>query len=226
MPREGSPKEVHNMVVLGTGSPVYLSHMAKFKAPHDYQCIVQAVISGTEYETGRHRFGTSALFTLSPDPLSIADLQAPTSVSSDTLHGRLFFGHAGRDGDVLGDTAVDLKQTLYFQRLNLPASRSPELRYIFFGGRAGEFLAHQITGPPDFDQILAVQPMAGNTQPLDSPPGTLLGFPGRENLLDGRLAPGEQVKGTVMEGDGSATQYETHLQVVAEVYLETDDLQG
>ncbi|MFE0647238.1 hypothetical protein ACFVZH_01430 [Streptomyces sp. NPDC059534] len=224
MPGEGSPKETHDMVVLGTNSPVYLSHMAKFMAPLDYQIILQAMLVGTEYEASRHKFGTSALFTLRPEPLSLADLQGQASVTSETLPAHLYFGRVGRDGDVLGDTAVNLRKTLYFQHLDPLASRLPELRYILFGGPAEHFLAHQIAEPPDFDQILVVQPMGDEVSPPAPPPGTLLSFPGRENRLDSRLAPGEQVKGSIVGKDGSAPHDETYLQVVAEVYLETEDL--
>ncbi|USQ85869.1 hypothetical protein NFX46_20285 [Streptomyces phaeoluteigriseus] len=222
MPDEGFLKETHDMVVLGTNARVHLSHLAKFVAPHDYQIILQATFSGTVYETNRHRFGTSALFTLRPEPLSVADLQVQAAVAPEALPARLFFGRVGRDGDVLGEARVNLLKTFYFQQFDPLASRSSELRYIFFGGGEEGFLAHQITTPPDFDQILLVQPM-GDDLPLVPPPGALLDFQGRENRLDDRLAPGEQSKGAIVGKDGFPTQHETYLQVVAEVYLETDD---
>ncbi|APE25634.1 MULTISPECIES: hypothetical protein [Streptomyces] len=222
MPDEGFPKETHDMVVLGTNSRVYLSHLAKFIAPHDYQIILQAALSSPVYETNRHHYGTSALFTLRPEPLSVAELRVQAAVTPEALPARLFFGRVGRDGGELGEVRASLLQTLYFQQFDPLASHSSELRYIFFGGGDEGFLAHRITAPPDFDQILLVRPM-GEDVPPGPPPGALLDFGGRENRLDDRLAPGEQASGAIVGNDGFPTQHETRLQVVAEVYLETED---
>jgi hypothetical protein len=45
---------------------------------------------------------------------------------------------------------------LYARRLD-PSSPAPtELHYLMFGGLDETFLAHRITRPPDFDQVLSV----------------------------------------------------------------------
>jgi hypothetical protein len=195
---------VHGLVLLGTDT-VYAVHMPTFTAPYDFQAVLRVTLDTDAYRTARKRYGTSPLFTVSPRTLLLKDLEPGASFSAD-----LYFGRFGRDGELLGEVRVGLEERLY---VGHPTERAA-LRYVLFG-REQLYLAHALTRPPDFDQVLTAQ-LAGEWLALGVVGETaahLVTIPNRPNDLAGRLHPGEQL-----------TTGETELQVLAEVYLETADL--
>jgi hypothetical protein len=218
---------LHGMVVVGTET-VHASHMPMFMSPHDYRVILEVSFDTSAYHDARRHFGTSALFTLRPEPFSIHGLEpaADGRPSIAEFPAELFFGHFERGGDRLGAVVVKVEQTLVFRQLD-PASKAPELGYILFGRGPDLFLAHEITAAPDFDQLLAVQAdMAGAEH--TSGPALDLRISGRRNSLDKRLLPGEQVSAEVTADPATAASSPppatVDLQVLTEVYLETSDL--
>ncbi|WP_043676664.1 hypothetical protein [Streptomyces xylophagus] len=193
---------VHGFVLLGTDT-VYAVHMPTFTAPYDFQAVLRVTLDTDTYRAARKRYGTSALFTVSPRTLLLKDLEPGASFSAD-----LYFGRFGRDGELLGEVRVGIEERLY---VGHPTERAA-LQYVLFG-REQLYLAHVFTSPPDFDQVLTAQ-LAGEwlTLPAEETARTVV-IPNRPDDLTGRLRPGEQV---TVEG--------TDLQVLAEVYLETADL--
>ena len=194
---------VHGFVLLGADT-VYAVHMPTFTAPYDFQAVLRVTLGTDTYRTARKRYGTSALFTVSPRTLLLKDLEPGASCSAD-----LYFGRFGRDGELLGEVRVGIEERLY---IGHPTERAA-LRYVLFG-REQLYLAHVFTRSPDFDQVLTVQ-LAGEwlTSAGEQPAHTVT-IPGSPDDLTGRLRPGEQVT-----ADGA------ELQVLAEVYLETADLE-
>ncbi|MEV8539195.1 hypothetical protein [Streptomyces sp. NPDC051572] len=203
---------VHGLVLLGTDTgtdSVYAVHMPTFTAPHDFQAVLRVTLDTDTYRTARKRYGTSALFTVSPRTLLLKDLEPGASFPAG-----LYFGRFGREGELLGEVRVEIEERPYVGHPTEPTIEPPPLRYVLFG-REQLYLAHVVTRPPDFDQVLTAQ-LAGEWLTLaGEQSASTVAIPGRPDDLTSRLHPGEQV---TVEG--------TELQVLAEVYLETADLAG
>jgi len=209
VPPETTPElAVHGLVLLGTDT-VYAVHMPTFTAPYDFQAVLRVTLDTDTYRTARKRYGTSALFTLSPRTLLLKDLEPGASFPAD-----LYFGRFGREGELLGEVRVGIEERLYVGHPTEPTIEPTPLRYVLFG-REQLYLAHVLTGPPDFDQVLAAQLAGGWLTSAGEQSARTVTIPGRPDDLAGRLHPGEQVT-----AEGS------ELQVLAEVYLETTDLAG
>jgi len=196
---------LHGLLLLGTDT-VYAVHMPTFTAPHDFRAVLRVTLDTDTYRTARKRYGTSALFTARPRTL-LKDLEPGATCAAD-----LYFGRFGRDGELLGEVSITIDETVYVGHPTEPAG----LRYVLFG-REQLYLAHVLTRPPDFDQVLTAQ-LAGEwwaSGSVEETPARTVAVPGRSDDLTGRLRPGEQ-----LTADG------TQLQVLAEVYLETADLTG
>ncbi|MFI6464465.1 hypothetical protein [Streptomyces sp. NPDC050528] len=213
VPETGAQLAVHGLVLLGTDT-VYAVHMPTFTAPYDFQAVLRVTLDTDTYRTARNRYGTSALFTVSPRTLLLKDLEPGAAFSAD-----LYFGRFGRDGESLGQVRIEIEERAYVGRPTEPATdpaAPAALRYVLFG-REQLYLAHVFTRPPDFDQVLTAQ-LAGEWVVLAGEGETAartVTIPNRSDDLPGRLRPGEQL-----------TTGETELQVLAEVYLETADLAG
>ena len=208
VPETGPELAVHGLVLLGTDT-VYAVHMATFTAPYDFQAVLRVTLDTDTYRTARKRYGTSALFTVSPRTLLLKDLEPGATFPAD-----LYFGRFGREGELLGEVRMSIEERLYVGHPTEPTVEPAALRYVLFG-REQLYLTHVFTHPPDFDQVLTAQ-LAGEWGALDVVGETvarLVTIPNRPDDLTGRLRPGEQL-----------TTGETELQVLAEVYLETADL--
>jgi hypothetical protein len=62
-----------------------------------------------------------------------------------------------------------------------------ELTYLLFGRDAELFLAHRISEPPDFDQILSVELAGSPLDEEDMKTGVEVVLPGRANTAKERL---------------------------------------
>ena len=73
--------------------------------------------------------------------------------------GTIFRGHFERGGVPItaNNVVARVERVFYVGRLDPKARPLTELRYLMFGSSAEPFLAHLITCPPDFDQILAAE---------------------------------------------------------------------
>lgn len=98
---------------------------------------------------------------------------------------------------------------------------------MLFGKGQELFLAHVITQPPDFDQVLSVQ--IGNHQFTDEDllQGMRVVFPGRANTIVGKIMEGEQLlgKGQIV-GHDSVGSIDITIGASIEMYFETEDLAG
>jgi hypothetical protein len=158
----------HNMMVVGERS-TFLSHLPMFMSPHNFQGILE--VSFTKdgksvdeiYFKDRQSHPDVKMYTLQPGPIKPAkvfgfDFEQPTSHS---FNGKVFRGHLERGGQVingLGEVGVTVKRVVYSQKFDLKQlQKSEELEYILFGSGQELFLAHVISAPPDFDQILSIK---------------------------------------------------------------------
>jgi hypothetical protein len=230
----GDAHGVHGMLVLGGQktddafrSPVYVSHLPMFMKPHDFQVIARVTgeAAGTYGDFVAH-FGSDPIYTFNPEPFSIDELDAPHGgrPARTSFRGTLFRGHFERGGSAIRDhTSFEVEQMVHFRRFGADAARD-QLRYLCFGQRDAAFLAHLITAPPDFDQILSVElgALSGVSED-DLRAGVIVTVPDRQDDVGSRLQEGEAFSGGV-QAEESGTSGSIELTVTSEYYLETGDL--
>ena len=234
LPVHGGTVGLHGMLVFGGGgldlvqAPVYISHLPMFAAPHDFQVIAQVSgdAAGT-YGNFISHFGFSSTYTFKPVPFPIDELDPSGGGPARTsIAGTLFRGHFERGGEPIGTgVSVDIEQVVHFRRFSPEAGNARDhLRYICFGGRDQAFLAHVITAPPDFDQILAVQVGALTGVSDDNlRAGLIVGVPDRPDDVTSRLQETQTITAQVQD-QGADTGGSAELTVQREIYLETGDL--
>jgi len=232
----GETHGVHGMLVLGgqrtndtLRSPVYVSHLPMFMAPHDFQVILRVAgeAAGTYGDFVAH-FGAFEIYTFMPEPFSIDELDpSDEAPARTTFGGSLFRGHFERGGtEIASDVSLEVERVIHFRRFSADARDAArgQLRYLCFGERDAAFLAHLITAPPDFDQVLAVELGSLNgVSDEDLRQGVIVAVPDRPNDVEAGLQEGEAFSGEARaeETDASGT---IELTVACQVYLETGDL--
>jgi hypothetical protein len=198
---------IHGMLIVGEKT-VSLSHLPMFHSPHNYQVILEATFRANNsnpqqiYTQDRARTKTKT-YTLAPHKLFILPevIADKRSFTAD-----IYRGHFERGGKLIAkNVTVDIQKIIYFRKFTPEKGRSKTLQYILFGKGSEKFLAHLITAPPDFDQVLAVQ-----SKPSKN--GSLLTLLGRSNTQ--QLHTGEKV----------TANNNLPLVVGTEFYYETGDL--
>lgn len=227
---------VHGMLVAGgqrtdsaMRSPVYVSHLPMFMPPHDFQVIMRvAGPAAATYGDFVAHFGSADIYTFRPEPFSIARLDPSGGGPAMTsVRGSLFRGHFERGGSQIAtDVSFEVEQVIWFQRFRAHAAHGDtgQLRYLCFGQSDAAFLAHLITAPPDFDQVLsaAVVSLTGVSDE-DLRAGLAVAVPDRPDDLTHRLTEGDAFAGQVQAGQAGAPG-SIELKVLSEYYLETGDL--
>lgn len=222
---------VHGMLMAGAAT-VFLSHLPMFVTPHDYQVILEATLTRpghdphAEYIADRTRTGAT-LYTLEPERFVLPRLAAASPLQS--FKGSVYRGHFERfptqaakaAARVLQNVDVTITRVIHFAHFDPAATKPAELEYLLFGKGDELFLAHTITRPPDFDQIVPVTPLDRVFTGAELDRGVRVVIPGR-NVPADRLAGVEPVTGTIAGTDGAATT--VRLRPGAEVYFEEGEL--
>ena len=190
----------HGMVVVGTET-VYLSHLPMFMKPHDFQVVLQASFGDEHqqaYVEDRTAHPRSLVYTLAPAPFVLPDILPPapgTPPRLRTFRGDLFRGHFEQPGpgtdQIAADVEVTVDAVVLGHRFDPVAPAPAALAYLLFGAGAGaeRWLAHVITGPPDFDQLVSVTIPDGAFTEDALAAGIPLTVPGRKNLAAERVGP-------------------------------------
>jgi hypothetical protein len=148
------PQSVHGMAVVGN-QKVYLSHLPMFHSPHNYQVILEVRLSPAAHSAYlKAKAGSNeTLYTLVPQAFVLPEMTAhPQPFKAD-----LYQGHFERGGAVIASgLTVTITQVLYFKKFVPGAQKPSQEKYILFGNTQEQFLAHEITARPDFDQLLSV----------------------------------------------------------------------
>jgi hypothetical protein len=227
---------VHGHLVVGD-DPIYLSHLPMFmfgpeRHPHNYQVLLEARLSGpgdpaAAYRADRARSG-ERVYTLEPEHFSLTDF-----VSTDPRHPRLvrfqgtvYRGHFEREGrPILKDVTVEIDRVIHFRAFVPGVPPLPQLAYLLFGEGSQLYLAHRITRPPDFDQVLAVAVSGATFDAAALRRGIPVTFPGRANTIDARLQEGERLEADARLDEGEGLQVQViEVAVGTEFYYETGDL--
>lgn len=155
---------LHGMRIVGDKS-VYLSHMGLFNnSCHDYQGIFEVAFTGTDdphqkYLSAQKSDPDKNEFTLMPlSNFILPDLGSGQIKSFQAdLFERQYERPQTKFKQIAKNVTVTVKRILYFRNFNSNEKLSPNLEYLLFGSSKEQYVAHKLTRPNDFDQILAVK---------------------------------------------------------------------
>jgi hypothetical protein len=144
-------------------------------------------------------------------------------------HFEDFHVHEKEGPRILDDVVARVRSTVVFRKFDPHPRDLPQLEYFLFGKAQELFLAHVITGPPDFDQILGVQVEGHQFTDDELRRGSLVTFPGRENSAERKIDEQEEVTGLIqvpVERPDGPHSVEVQLKAGTQFYFETDDLES
>ncbi|MDB5481422.1 MAG: hypothetical protein JWO83_2475 [Caulobacteraceae bacterium] len=226
----------HNMMMVGEQA-VFVSHLPMFNSEHRFQVIMEVELAkaghnlDSVYADDRKAHLNIGMYTVTPQEIFVLSrmFRGDEAARRTSFPGTVFRGHFERRGRTqLGPlTGVDVtaKRVVYAQEIGPPSglSRSDALQYIVFGRGSEMFLAHRITQPPDFDQLLKVK-MSGHDFTKDElDTGVLVTVPNRPNAAARRLRQGEVV-GVTGHVTGAHMFLPVKVEVVGEPYFEEGEL--
>lgn len=234
---------VHGMALVGE-KILYLSHLPMFMEPHNFQVILAVSLDDDATDRlGRSRSESpERLYTFAPEEFHITELVSEHhgKPSRTEFSGRLVRGHFERGGEVIApDATARVSEVAYFRRLD-PVAASPDASdaapvYLLFGKGDELFLAHYITRPPDFDQLLSVRVEGLPDEDVlryvreqtftdaDRLLGLEVTVAGRRNVASERLKPGEKVSGSG-HVTGAHMLLDLEIEGLSELYFEEGEL--
>jgi hypothetical protein len=227
----------HGMLLFGEES-AYLSHFPMFRPhrPHDYQAIFDVTLSkeGTDqlaaYVEDRRAHPQTKVYSWVPaKAFVLKDLVSPDPhhPHGGSVVGSIVRGHFERDGSrtILTDVETNATNAVHFRQFDPDAEGLTQLEYILFGKAPELFLAHLITKPPDFDQILSVRVRGNEFTDEELRHGVSVVVPERANSFSERIREGEQVpaKAQLAEQDASRA-IEIQVEANIEYYFEEGEL--
>lgn len=196
--------------------------------PHRYQAILEVTFAKQGgYVKDRREHRMTKIYTLNPEKFVLPEL-----VSSDPQHkplrsfkARIFRGHLERDDRVpiFQDVEVNVKRVSHFREFDHKAKKSPQLEYLLFGKGQELFLAHLITAPPDFDQIVAVKITDHEFANEELAKGVSVVFPETTNAAASRLREKQRIAGEI-KVDDMPTPKKIQVEVNREFYFEEGEL--
>jgi hypothetical protein len=195
---------------------VFLSHLPMFvkldstgteyATEHRYQVILEVGFekNGRDvtrlYTDDRRSHAAERMYTVMPTERFVLPERLKDKVSPagrpvlPSFPATAFRGHLERGGvpiPGLERAAVNVRRIVHIHQFHPSDAPRDTLTYLLFG-RGGElFMAHAITRPPDFDQVLPVTVAGHAFTDAELEKGVEVVFPGRRNTPSGRLRAGE-----------------------------------
>jgi hypothetical protein len=238
----------HNMMVVGSKT-AFISHLpmfdkvsdegTEFTSPHRRQVIMEATfakdgVDVTEtYLKDRLKNPGVKMYTLKPAEFVLGRVD-PNGEALKTFRGKgLFRGHLERrphnviigvDGDnpAEGVFDVNVKNVVHFHKFDPKGTKPAKLEYILFGKGSETFMAHFITKPSDFDQIVSVKITGHSFTDAELGSGLHVVFSGRDNTALTRMK--EKDKGSGEFQIPGATPQMLNVEVTREFYFEETEL--
>jgi hypothetical protein len=214
----------HGQVLLGDDLlyhlPMYMTDPAGY--PHNFQVILRVEMPADALETVRadQRAHPDALYTAKPPEFAQLQLLSypghPHLARFDSVAiVRHHFERSTPPPVEIARTPMAIREVVHFRQL-APGREAPgELAYILVGSGEERYMAHLLSAPPDFDQLLKVR-VDGTVGEATGPIYVTLGP--RSNKVDDRLGVGEAVR---CSGGDQALRFK----VQAEVYCEAGELE-
>lgn len=240
---ESDPPATHNMLVIGEKT-VFLSHLPMFDSliedksdytsMHRYQVILEAKfirngkdVTGT-YMKDRQSNAGIKMYTLQPARFVLARLFTPNADSPAlrSFKATIFRDHLERNGEPiegLEDVVVKVNKVVHARKFDPSKEKPAQLEYFLFGKGDELFLAHLITKPPDFDQIVAVKAVGHRFTNEELGKGVRVLLPERSNAATQRIKEDEQAKAQFQIVDGSQI-LDLPIQAGTEYYFEEGEL--
>lgn len=225
--------DTHGMLIVGEET-IYLSHFPMFDHPHhDFQVILEVILrkDGDEPQQAYvqdHKASGQKMYTFVPEEFFLPEIAPtdPDSLPSTSFSGTVVRGHFERGGTpILRDVTADIAQVIHFRRFDPQARPLDHLEYLLFGKGEERFLAHLITKPPDFDQILSVDVMGHPFSDEDLRQGLRVVISSRANTAPDRIKEGEEVTGELhLPGQGVTATVTIQLVGNTEFYFEEGEL--
>ena len=158
---------VHSMVVTGTSpAKLFLHHIALFNDPHHYYHVtleahLTDAAATTAYADFRAKSG-SALSIIDPEMFVLTELAngARRQFKATFLEGMWSSVLPG-----LKDVMIDVDKVVQFRRYDLGQAYPDRLTYQLYGTGDDIFLANQVTGAPNFQHVVRLQPSPGVITP-------------------------------------------------------------
>lgn len=236
----------HNMMLVGTKT-AFLSHLPmfvddgvgpEFDSPHRFQVILEATFTDGDrdltevYFKDRMKNPAVKMYTLNPGKFVLSHVDPNGSALKKFRGKALVRGHLERGGtSFIGDFEsasqvgvfdVNVVKVVHFREFNRNAAKSSKLEYLLFGKGSEVFLAHLITKPNDFDQIISIKTPGQTFTDEDLAKGMRLEFSNRGNTSKERLK--EKVKDLGrLHTPGGAPQ-DVAVETVREFYFEEGEL--
>lgn len=232
----------HNMLVFGD-KKIYLSHLPMFDgmtedktnyiSPHRYQVILEASFNrGVQnlqniYTNDRRKNASVRIYTLNPEDFVLPRLASgsPQSPLLTVFKAKVFRGHLEKGGGVvrgLNDVDVKISRVVHFRKFNPQASKPEKLKYLLFGSSQESFLAHYISKPPDFDQVLSVTVVGHSFTDAELGKGIEVTIPGKSNKANERVKEAQQVTGLTQTTGARTLKF--NLKAAKEIYFEEGEL--
>ena len=240
-PPEDDPN-THNMMIVGVNT-VYISHLPMFEglngegtdfnSPHRRQVIIEATFTqaGKDltqiYSRDRASHATEKMYTLEPSEFVLGRVD-PNGRALRKFRGKgVFRGHLERPGNQriigrAGSFDVNVKNVVHFHKFDPKATKPTRLEYLLFGKGPELFLAHFITLPDDFDQIVSVKVPGHGLTDAQLSKGMHVIVPSRDNTALKRLREKDKEPGEFQLPGGPAKTLP--IEVVREFYFEEGEL--
>jgi hypothetical protein len=184
----------HNMFAFGRRT-LFLSHFPSFMAPHDTQLIFEATLedaNGSLQEVWlreRQSHQDQRGYIMKPEAFALSTLYTPDPPARGS-----FTATFSRGGDEaipeLTEVKVRVTDVVYERKLD----RSGTFDELRLFGRTDElFLAHLLSQPPDFDQIVSVRLVGLHPDEDELKRRIEVVVPGRANTVQQRIRNGQVV---------------------------------
>ena len=228
---------IHNMLMVGQET-VFLSHLPMFRSPgfdspHRYQVILEASLqkegrdAQPTYSNDRKSNPSKKIYTLGPEEFILPNLlSSNANPPVSRFKARVFRGHLERPGKklIIEDADVSIKNIVHFREFESDAKKLPQLEYILFGKGSELFLAHLITRPPDFDQVMSVSISDHTFTDEELRKGMRVLFE-RPNTISKRLMQKQESPAQVKSAESSQL-LKVRVKALVEYYFEEGELRG
>jgi hypothetical protein len=237
---------VHNMMLVGTKG-AFLSHLPmfvdkgrgpEFDSPHRFQVILEATFTNGErdltdvYFKDRLKNSSVKMYTLNPELFVLSHLDPKGKALKKFRGSALIRGHLERGGkSFIGDFEnppeggafdVNVVNVVHFHEFDPKAAKPATLEYLLFGKSSELFLAHLITKPNDFDQIISIKTIDQSFSDEELREGRRIVFSNRGNTAKERLKEKASDTGA-LQVPGAAPRT-VRVEVVREFYFEEGEL--
>lgn len=233
----------HNMMIVGVKT-VYISHLpmfdtvtpdgTDFTSPHRRQVILEATFTqaGKDvtplYSRDRQSHPQEKMYTLEPAQFVLGRLDPNGKALKKFRGNAIFRGHLERQNQRIfgrhnvASFDVNVKNVVHFHKFDPQGTKPAHLEYLLFGKGSELFLAHFITKPDDFDQIVSVNIPGHGLTDAQLSKGMHVVVADRDNTAMTRMREKDKGSGALQIPDGPPKTLP--IEVVREFYFEESEL--